>query len=143
MIGILTGNKVDPLIKAIKTLFYCHVAICTFEPHFLFTLLFIMAAQGWPHTIAKGVLLLTAVLFSVILVTYVAVMAYFSSKILKGWRSNRDAVFEEMKQEQEQSKRNKTLVVGAGADKEQDNEEEEEKKEDEPYMIAGFFHPYW
>lgn len=76
----------------------------------------------------KGLFVLAAIVFSAILITYVVVMAYFSSKILKGWKTNRDAVFDEMKQARENSpKTNK----GPG------------ENEDEPYMIAGFFHPYW
>ncbi|KAG0049999.1 asparagine-linked glycosylation protein [Gryganskiella cystojenkinii] len=63
------------------------------------------------------------------------------SKILKGWASNRKAVFEEMRLEREKSL--EKTSVGADADQGQKNgKDEEEENKDEPYMIAGFFHPY-
>ncbi|GJJ71297.1 alpha-1,2-mannosyltransferase [Entomortierella parvispora] len=85
-----------------------------------------------------GLLVLVAITFSAVLITYVVVMAYFSSKILNGWKANRDAVFDEMKVARENSPKpsKEKTPVSAGADKDQG------EKEDEPYMIAGFFHPY-
>jgi len=100
-----------------------------------------MAAQGWTYTIMMALLGLVMVTFISILTLYVVVMAYFSSKILKGWQSNRSAAFEEMKQERE--KLQSKSSVGAGADKEPKGEVKDEENNQEPYLIAGFFHPYW
>ncbi|KAK3812253.1 MAG: mannosyltransferase [Benniella sp.] len=63
------------------------------------------------------------------------VMFYCNARILSGYRSNRNKVF----QEQAELKKRREQSVGSAA--EGDSEATDDKK-NTPYVIAGFFHPY-
>jgi len=70
------------------------------------------------------------------LVLYTMVMFYCNARILSGYRSNRNRVF----QEQAELKKRREQSVGSTA--KGDSEATDDKK-NAPYVIAGFFHPYW
>lgn len=58
---------------------------------------------------------------------------------------NRDRVFEELYQEKKKNKAKTTTAEGS-ANKGTEGGDDKEKVDDEknaPYLIAGFFHPYW
>ncbi|KAG0027839.1 asparagine-linked glycosylation protein [Podila clonocystis] len=79
---------------------------------------------------------LTIVTFSTtVLVVYTILSAYLNASILRGYKTNRQRVFAEMALEREKKAGKESKEV------KKDSGESEEKK-DEPYMIAGFFHPY-
>lgn len=80
---------------------------------------------------------LSIVTFSTtVLVVYTILSAYLNASILRGYKTNRQRVFNEMALEREMKSGKKPKEI------KNDSGESEDKK-DEPYMIAGFFHPYW
>lgn len=79
----------------------------------------------------------TMVIFSTtVLVAYAILSAYLNTSILRGYKTNRQRVFNEMALEREKKSGKKSKKVN------KDSGDNKDKK-DEPYMIAGFFHPYW
>ncbi|KAG0080106.1 asparagine-linked glycosylation protein [Podila epicladia] len=79
---------------------------------------------------------LTIVTFSTtVLVAYTILSAYLNTSILRGYKTNRQRVFNEMALEREKKSGKKSKKVKKG-------NEDSKDKEDEPYMIVGFFHPY-
>jgi len=84
---------------------------------------------------------LTIVTFSTtVLVAYTILSAYLNASILRGYKKNRQRVFEEMALEREKKTGKKT---GKTSKKVMKDGKDSEDKKDEPYLIAGFFHPYW
>lgn len=80
---------------------------------------------------------LTIITFSTtVLVVYTIFSAYLNASILRGYNKNRQRVFDEMALEREK----KTGKTSKEVKKDGKNSED---KKDEPYLIAGFFHPYW
>ncbi|KAF9380222.1 asparagine-linked glycosylation protein [Podila verticillata] len=79
---------------------------------------------------------LTIVTFSTtVLVAYTILSAYLNASIVRGYKKNRQRVFEKMALEREKKTGNTSKKV------KRDGKNSEDKK-DEPYLIAGFFHPY-
>ncbi|KAF9335904.1 asparagine-linked glycosylation protein [Podila minutissima] len=74
-------------------------------------------------------------LSTTVLVAYAILSAYLNTSILRGYKTNRQRVFNEMALEREKKsgKISKKVKKDTGDNKD---------KKDEPYMIAGFFHPY-
>lgn len=80
---------------------------------------------------------LTIITFSTtVLVVYTILSAYLNVSILRGYKKNRQRVFEEMAHEREKKTGKTSKEV------KKDGKDSEDKKDD-PYLIAGFFHPYW
>ncbi|KAG0203126.1 asparagine-linked glycosylation protein [Mortierella sp. GBA30] len=103
-----------------------------------------MAEASWLRAIMTWISLLVILLFIGILITYTFVMSYFNAKIMDGFLTNRERVFQELAQEKKKVQVDDWELVqegsssgGAGADI-----DDEKKKKNAPYLIAGFFHPY-
>jgi len=103
-----------------------------------------MAATTWPEQAIKWFSITFIGLSVTVLLGYTVVMSYFNSKITDGFMRNRDRVFEELYQE----KKNKgtTTTAEGSSSKGTEGGDDKGKVDDEksaPYLIAGFFHPYW
>lgn len=103
-----------------------------------------MVATTWPELAIKWFSLTFIGLSLTVLLGYTVFMSYFNSKITDGFMKNRDRVFEELYQER---KKNKITTSEGSSNKVAEGDDSKEKKEEEgkkaPYLIAGFFHPYW
>lgn len=97
-----------------------------------------MAKASWQETIILWAGKFVIVLFGSVLVLYTVVMSYCNVRILSGFMSNRKRVFQELAAEKA-----KRLSQGAstGATTSTSAESVNDVKND-PYIIAGFFHPY-
>jgi alpha-1,2-mannosyltransferase len=104
-----------------------------------------MVATTWPEQAIKWFSITFIGLSVTVLLSYTVFMSYFNSKITDGFMKNRDRVFEELYQEKK--KKNKFTTAEGSSSKVTEGDGSKEKGEDEeknaPYLIAGFFHPYW
>ncbi len=105
----------------------------------------IMAGVSWLQAILTWTSILFMVLFAGVLITYTVLMSYFNTKIMDGFMANRERVFKELMLEKKARVESDWELVqegssssSAGADADEEN-----KKQNVPYLIAGFFHPYW
>lgn len=105
-----------------------------------------MVATTWPEQAIKWFSITFIGLSVTVLLGYTVVMSYFNSKITDGFMRNRDRVFEELYQEKKNKVTTTTLKAEGSSSKDTENGDDKEKVNDEknaPYLIAGFFHPYW
>ncbi|KAG0298245.1 asparagine-linked glycosylation protein [Linnemannia gamsii] len=104
-----------------------------------------MVATTWPELAVKWFSIAFIGLSLTVVLGYTVFMSYFNSKITDGFIKNRDRVFEELYQERKKNK----ITTGEGSSKkiaeggdDDSNEKEGEEGKNDPYLIAGFFHPY-
>ncbi|KAG0302236.1 asparagine-linked glycosylation protein [Dissophora globulifera] len=98
-----------------------------------------MAQATWSQTAMWWSLVFFILAIASALVVYTIIMLYCNYLVLRGFQKNRKRVFQG--QALEKAKRDGTAKTKKTATK-SGKEGEEEKKNDEPYLIAGFFHPY-
>lgn len=98
---------------------------------------FAMAKASWPEAVIQWSAILIIILFGTVLVLYTVVMSYCNARILSRYRVNRSRVFQE-----QAVVKAKSEVHSEESTSSTDPEAVRDTSKD-PYIIAGFFHPYW
>src|SRR5690554_6783107 len=99
-----------------------------------------MAETSWLQAIVLWFSVLFIATTIGLLALYTVFMSYFNAKITNGFLANRERVFKEQEKAKAGAKDNKETAKEAGTSASAGSEQD---KEDAPYIIAGFFHPYW